>query len=172
MYTISVDDLVKQLKIDRVRFSFLKKDNTMRNVFGTLRPEFIPNGKDIKESEGKIYKNVRFYDLEKNGWRSLPSNTRVVNLTYETEFDSPTFLTHKFKFNTMKDPETYYVESDIFGLSIDQRERLIKLIKHVQEDAIKATVKFTESFILRLDNPSELNKLKNIRNEIDGNHNL
>jgi hypothetical protein len=86
MYNISVEDLHKELLTSEVYFSFLKNDNTMRNVRGTLKLDLIPENKrkkSFKQEETSTYKNLRFFDLDKNEWRSLSSNIKVVTLMYE-----------------------------------------------------------------------------------------
>ena len=83
MYTITTEDLKTQLQLGNVYFSFLKKNNTMKNVNGTLKEELIPKEKRIVNNKNKEYVNLRFFDLDKKEWRSMPKDTKVVTLLYE-----------------------------------------------------------------------------------------
>jgi WYL_2, Sm-like SH3 beta-barrel fold len=84
IFIITVNDLVKILQIGEVNFSFLKNDNSTRNVSGTLKPELITSDKKYNKKEhSSNYKNVRFFDLEKNQWRSLSKNIKTVTLAYD-----------------------------------------------------------------------------------------
>ena len=84
MYIIDVEDLRKELYNAKVHFSFFKKDGTLRTTCGTLKKELIPenlrskNDIEIDVSVGE--RNLRFFDLEKKDWRSLPKGTNVVTL--------------------------------------------------------------------------------------------
>ena len=68
MTTLTVDELKELLKKQKVTFEFKKKDGTSRKAVGTLNEELIPTVKKEK-------KNVSFFDLEKNAWRSISSDT-------------------------------------------------------------------------------------------------
>lgn len=56
----------------KVRFTFKKKNGELREVYATRNLDFIPEDKRPKntivneEKEG----HIRFFDLEKNDWRS------------------------------------------------------------------------------------------------------
>ena len=59
-----------------VAFTYLKKDNSIRDARGTLNPLLIPDEDKPKGMEnGKLkmenYAIVNYYDLDKKGWRSF-----------------------------------------------------------------------------------------------------
>lgn len=67
--------LTELLQTKVVEFSFKKNNGEIRFVFGTVNPECIPESarvkdKPIEESIEKTYQTIRFYDLDKQGWRS------------------------------------------------------------------------------------------------------
>ena len=67
--------LTELLQTKVVEFSFKKNNGEIRFVFGTANPECIPEEarvkeRPIEESIGKTFQTIRFYDLEKKGWRS------------------------------------------------------------------------------------------------------
>jgi hypothetical protein len=82
MQIIEIDDfrymLINGLP---VTFQFLKKDNTSRMAIGTLNEKFIPLDFLPKDSSSsKTSKNVKFFDMEKQAWRSLPSDCKAVTI--------------------------------------------------------------------------------------------
>lgn len=64
----------KLLNIGIVRFSFWKKDNTIREAIGTTDLLLIPSDKRPKgndQSPITKYQCIVFFDLEKQDWRSF-----------------------------------------------------------------------------------------------------
>lgn len=70
------EDLVKKLKEElhngEVKFSYYKKDGSVREARGTLNPniygkehEPTGNGHPVPENQ------IRYYDLDAQGWRSF-----------------------------------------------------------------------------------------------------
>jgi len=86
-YTINIEDLTKQLLLGEFSFSFLKNDNSIRNVKGTLNKDLIKQyskySNESKSSKNYKCKNLRFFDLEINEWRSINKNIKTVTLNYE-----------------------------------------------------------------------------------------
>jgi hypothetical protein len=80
MTTITLDELKELLREQRVSFEFKKKDGTDRIAFGTLKEEFIPEEKRPKTKSKRKTTNLRFFDLDKNGWRSVYSGTQTIIL--------------------------------------------------------------------------------------------
>jgi hypothetical protein len=77
----AVDFLTKIRDEDEVNIRFEKKDGTMRNMRCTLSFKKIPKSEQPKEfSLTKILKLLNknkilhVYDLDKQGWRSVPFN--------------------------------------------------------------------------------------------------
>lgn len=67
-----------------IYFAYYKKDGSIRNAFGTLNmdlipDEFHPKG-EIKLNEEVDFtaSNLKYFDLDKNGWRSLPLDSSAV----------------------------------------------------------------------------------------------
>ena len=78
MTTLTTNELKKLLKTQKVSFEFMKKDGTYRKAMGTLNEELIP----------EIYKqsnNIKFFDLEKNAWRSISGDTEKIVWYNEVE---------------------------------------------------------------------------------------
>lgn len=74
MTTITLDELKDLLREQKVSFEFTKKDGTLRKALGTLNEKLIPEEKKPKSTSRKTT-NVRFFDLDKNAWRSVYSGT-------------------------------------------------------------------------------------------------
>jgi len=78
---ITVKKLAKLLSEGEVNFSFTKKDGTERIVKATLNENLIPKNHLPKEDTKKVNgSNQKFYDLDKNEWRSLSYDTKKVTL--------------------------------------------------------------------------------------------
>lgn len=73
-----------------VEFSFTKKDGTVRNTIGTTSFELIPEehqpktkltSEEIQESTTKPV--IRYYDLDKCGWRSCSRESIIDIIRYK-----------------------------------------------------------------------------------------
>lgn len=69
----------KMLEKGKVHFEYTKKDGTLREATGTRKAELIPESFQPKESSEE-YVNLRYFDLDKNAWRSISSDTREVKV--------------------------------------------------------------------------------------------
>ena len=72
-------ELYDQIKKDEVTIKFEKKDKTIRFMRCTLNYDIIPEGNRIKtvniSNILKLIENsklIHVYDLDNNGWRSIP----------------------------------------------------------------------------------------------------
>jgi hypothetical protein len=76
---ILVKTLTKLLNEGEVNFSFTKKDGSERVTKATRNYDLIPEDhKPTNETEEST--NLRFFDLDKEGWRSLSKDTKKVTL--------------------------------------------------------------------------------------------
>ena len=81
MRQITIEELRELLHGERaVEFTYIKKDGTNRKAVGSLNESLIPTkDQDVTDSSSNIvYSNMRYYDLEKNGWRSLSQTIETV----------------------------------------------------------------------------------------------
>ena len=79
--SIKIDELRSLMKDNVVSFVFEKKDGTKREALGTLNENKIPD--EILPKEDHVNtkaSNFKYFDLEKNGWRSLSYDTEEVEL--------------------------------------------------------------------------------------------
>lgn len=85
MEEIKINALKELLDEHKVEFSFEKKDGSLRKAKGTLNSKFIPEAMLPKEDfVNKKSTNLKYFDLEKNSWRSLSYDCSTVSLkTYE-----------------------------------------------------------------------------------------
>ena len=60
-----------------VRFSFYKKDGTVREAVGTRYTEIIPTTAMPKGSRADSPKTVPYYDYTVEGWRSVSVDTEI-----------------------------------------------------------------------------------------------
>lgn len=78
---VDIQDLKQALHEGVVRFTFVKKDGSVRNVRGTTCPDLVPvdNMPQGKRSPGTQAKydqqTVAFYDIDKKAWRSMRIDT-------------------------------------------------------------------------------------------------
>lgn len=63
-----------------VVFSYIKKDGSMRNAIGTLNEKLIPEEFKPKDASSNNGKNLKYFDLEKNSWRSLKIDCSIVTI--------------------------------------------------------------------------------------------
>lgn len=76
----------KILEKGKVHFVYTKKDGTLREATGTLKYEFIPEDMWPKMDFSEVKDppkdpiNLRYFDLDKNAWRSISSDTREVKV--------------------------------------------------------------------------------------------
>lgn len=68
-----VEELKSLMRKSVVKFTYLKKDGEERVACGTLDMEVIPEeAHPVGDSDRKVSDDViRYYDVEKNGWRSF-----------------------------------------------------------------------------------------------------
>ena len=81
MITVNQDELREMLRMGRVIFSYKKKDGSHRGAIGTLNEEYIPEEFRPKDSSTS-YKvsNLRYFDLDKKGWRSISKDTEKITV--------------------------------------------------------------------------------------------
>ena len=72
MEEINIEDFKNELRNRIVEFKYTKKNGDIRTARGTLNVDVMGNdntpkgtGYDIKDN------NIRYYDLNSNGWRSF-----------------------------------------------------------------------------------------------------
>ena len=83
MFDISIEDLRKNLHGSTpVFFSYFKKDGTLRRAVGTLNEKLIPEEMRPKDpsTNANSGTNLKYYDLEKNAWRSLQIDCSLVQI--------------------------------------------------------------------------------------------
>ena len=71
------EDFRNKLHSGIFRFSYFKKDGSIREAYGTLNPDLIPGassrqtGGAASAEEGINYDTFAYYDLSAAGWRSF-----------------------------------------------------------------------------------------------------
>ena len=90
MFEIEIEKLTENLRgTTPVYFSFLKKNGEVRNALGTINPKLIPDefqldiaptDASFKQIHKKRSTNVKYFDLEKNGWRSISYDVSIVSI--------------------------------------------------------------------------------------------
>jgi len=82
---ITQDELKELLYKGKVLFEYTKVDGTKRKAWGTLSTEFIPSYTPptsiVDVSTGHIvrtYTHLRYYDLDRCGWRSVSGSTSLI----------------------------------------------------------------------------------------------
>jgi len=81
MKTITIEQLKELLFIRKVHFQYEKFDGTICEAFGTMQFTFIPENMQPKDTSTYFeFKNLRYFDFKKNGWRSIGKNVKEVTL--------------------------------------------------------------------------------------------
>jgi len=82
MKQVSINELQAELHSgSAITFSFVKKDGTTRDAVGTLSENLIPKEHLAKDDlNNSVSSNLKYYDLEKNGWRSLATDCSIINI--------------------------------------------------------------------------------------------
>ena len=79
---IKVEDLreLLQKRPTPVHFSYQKVNGTLREALGTLNQDLIPANKKPKESSISYGSNLKYFDIEKDSWRSLVTDCSILKL--------------------------------------------------------------------------------------------
>jgi len=77
---VTIDKLKDLLREGKVNFEYTKVDGTVRKAEGTLKMDFIPE--TMRPTDGSTYKanNLRYFDVDKNEWRSISGSTTEVEV--------------------------------------------------------------------------------------------
>ena len=79
MRTVKIGELKEILQMEKAHFEYKKRDGTIRKAYGTLQYAFIPENLVPKESSTEPT-TFKYFDLEKNAWRSISNNVNEVNV--------------------------------------------------------------------------------------------
>lgn len=75
-FDMSRDELKTRLKDVVATITFTKKDGTLRQMKGTLKPSYLPLMEENSEKKRKDNPDVLpVWDIEKNEWRSFRINS-------------------------------------------------------------------------------------------------
>lgn len=78
MKTVKIEQLKEILQMEKAHFQYKKRDGTIREAYGTLQFVFIPEKlRSDKESRSD---NFKYFDLEKNAWRSIAKDVKEVTV--------------------------------------------------------------------------------------------
>ena len=79
---IKVEDLreLLQNRPTPVHFSYQKVNGTLREALGTLNQNLIPENKKPKASSINFGTNLKYFDIEKDSWRSLVTDCSILKL--------------------------------------------------------------------------------------------
>ncbi|MDD5649059.1 MAG: SH3 beta-barrel fold-containing protein [Candidatus Nanoarchaeia archaeon] len=81
MFNISIDELKVSLQgSSPVWFTYVKTDGSTVKALGTLNKDLIPEEFKPKDSSRNTGENVKYFDLNKNAWRSLRLDCSIVTI--------------------------------------------------------------------------------------------
>jgi hypothetical protein len=78
MTPVKQDELKEMLRMGKVHFEYKKADGTIREALGTLNSDYIPVAMIPKDSSTYKEYNLRYFDLDKNSWRSIAKETTQI----------------------------------------------------------------------------------------------
>lgn len=75
-----IKTLIERMQNGSVKFSYTKLDGTLRTATGTTKLEMIPEEYHPKDTGMNTPEAVqRYFDIDKNGWRSF-TKTNLVSI--------------------------------------------------------------------------------------------
>jgi hypothetical protein len=81
IFDITQDQLREELQGQNpVTFSYRKNNGEIRVATGTLNPFLIPELKKPKNTDKNVGANLKYFDLEKDAWRSLTQDCSLINI--------------------------------------------------------------------------------------------
>jgi len=80
MKTVRLEEFKLILQMEKAHFEYTKKDGTLREAYGTLQFAFIPEDQQPKSNSDYESKNFRYFDLDKNAWRSISGDVKDVSV--------------------------------------------------------------------------------------------
>ena len=81
MFEVDIETLRQSLYSNvPIFFTYFKKDGSSRTALGTLNEDLIPEDKRPKDSSVNVGTNLKYFDVEKNGWRSLSYDCSTVTM--------------------------------------------------------------------------------------------
>jgi len=81
MKKVTIEELKTNLNgSSPVNFSYEKADGTTCNAKGTLNLKLIPTLKHPKNESVSRNEKLDYFDLNKDGWRSVSLNCKTINL--------------------------------------------------------------------------------------------
>ena len=81
----------RELRDNIITFKFRKRDGSIRTAHGTLHPDYLP---PLKGGGPRPEKQMVYYDLDKEGWRSFRSYSFIKILNIKPVDPSATPKTH------------------------------------------------------------------------------
>ena len=76
MQAIGIEELKRRLRKGPVKFSFEKRDGSLREAYGTLDLNMVPDS-DRPKGDRPGNAAVSFYDLAAKGWRAVAQGSPV-----------------------------------------------------------------------------------------------
>ena len=81
MFDVSIEELrTNLLGSSPVHFTYFKLDGASRIATGTLHESLIPEEMRPKDSSVNTGDNLKYFDLDKNAWRSLGKDVKMVTM--------------------------------------------------------------------------------------------
>ena len=80
MKTVNLIELREVLQMTKSHFEYKTRDGTVHKSFGTLQYVFIPENLQPKFDEYDEDSNFKYFDLEKNMWRSIPIEVKEITV--------------------------------------------------------------------------------------------
>ena len=82
----------KELRDNIITFKFKKRNGDIRTAHGTLHPDYLP---PLKGGSPRPEKQMVYYDLDKEGWRSFRSYSFIKILNIKPVTEKPLIPKHK-----------------------------------------------------------------------------
>lgn len=75
---LTMQEIINTLASGLCKFTFTKKDGTVRNAYGTRNPDMLGENNAVPTGNGAAKKNaIPYYDLEVNAWRSFKTESFI-----------------------------------------------------------------------------------------------
>lgn len=135
----------KELRNNIITFKFRKRNGDIRTAHGTLHPSYLPK---LKGGAPRPERQMVYYDLDKEGWRSFRSFTfiKILNIKPVDEVPKPKPVPAKEeeeevkKVTTPKEEKEKEMEKEVHTEEKKEKKKLHEVDDEIEDDDDKKSV--------------------------------
>ena len=135
----------KELRSNIITFKFKKRNGEIRTAHGTLHPDYLPK---LRGGAPRPEKQMVYYDLDKEGWRSFRSFTfiKILNIKPVDEVPKPKPVPAKEeeeevkKVTTPKEEKEKEMEKEVHTEEKKEKKKIHEIDDEIEDDDDKKSV--------------------------------